>query len=71
MQFLTPSVSTVKGVVERSLERDKSLERAMIQDNPSNTQLHEINKYIKNLDKRLSIPKFTDEEGYSPRMRCN
>jgi len=58
-------------MAERSLERHQSLERAMLQDNPSNTQLHEINKYIKNLDKRLSIPKFTDEEGYSPRMIRN
>ena len=56
---------------ERSLERDKSLERAILQDNPSNTQLGEINKYIRSLDKRLSIPKFTDENGYSPRMLKN
>lgn len=69
--FMTPNVSTVKGFVDRSLDRNKSLERAMLTDNPSNGQLNEINKYIRHLDKRLSIPKFTDEEGYSPRMRCN
>ena len=65
---MTPADRTGK---ERSLERDKSLERAMLQDNPSNTQLGEINKYIKGLDKRLSIPKFTDENGYSPRRVTN
>ena len=65
---MSPGSSAYKGVIDKSLERNKSLERAMLQDNPSNGQLYEISKYIKNLDQRLSIPKFTDEEGYSPRM---
>lgn len=34
--FMTPNVSTVKGFVDRSLDRNKSLERAMLTDNPSN-----------------------------------
>lgn len=31
---------------------------ALLKDNPSSSHIKEINKYIKNLDSRLSIPKF-------------
>jgi hypothetical protein len=33
----------------------------MMMDNPNNKQFGEINKYIKALDSRLSIPKFDAE----------
>ena len=67
--FQSPQTSNYKNILDKSLERNKSLERAMLQDNPSNGQLYEISKYIKHLDQRLSIPKFTDEDGNSPRMQ--
>ena len=52
-----------------SVNLKNSLDRGMVlKDNPSVSHLNEINKYIKQLDTRLSVPKFTkaDEEGNSP-----
>jgi len=34
------------------------VEKYMMMDNPNNKHVGEINKYIKALDNRLSIPKF-------------
>jgi hypothetical protein len=36
----------------------KTVETALMKDNPSVSHLREINAYIKNLDSRLSVPKF-------------
>jgi len=40
------------------LNNEKSVEKIIFKDNPNNTHLKEINKYIRALDTRLSIPKF-------------
>ena len=55
-------MASMSGDVAPKINRNKSLERAMLMDNPSQNHLDQINKYIKHLDSRLSIPKFTDEE---------
>ena len=43
------------------VNKEKSVEKLMMRDNPTNQQSNEINKYIKALDSRLSIPKFDAE----------
>ena len=47
--------------MNKIISKEKSVERILMMDNPNNSHLHEINKYIKALDSRLSIPKFDEE----------
>lgn len=48
----------------RNSIEDRSLERALKIDNPSRAHLNQISKYVKQLDSRLSQPKFnTSVEG--------
>jgi len=43
------------------LSKERSVEKLLYIDNQNNAQLGEINKYIKKLDSRLSIPKYDVE----------
>jgi len=47
--------------MSKIISKEKSVEKMMMMDNPNNQHMNEINKYIKALDSRLSIPKFDPE----------
>jgi len=44
------------------MSKDRSVEKLMLKDNPNTTHIKEISKYIRALDSRLSIPKFTQDK---------
>mmetsp|Transcript_4064 Transcript_4064/g.6878 ORF Transcript_4064/g.6878 Transcript_4064/m.6878 type:complete len:154 (-) Transcript_4064:154-615(-) len=44
--------------LDNLLNRDRSIEKLIQIDNPKQSHLFEINRYIKALDQRLSVPKF-------------